>query len=53
MVAQLLTVDETLGKRVADGLGMKPVQNRLTCGSGARFAIVTGFAVDWQSQANA
>ncbi|MBW4019216.1 catalase [Moraxella osloensis] len=25
MVAQLLTVDETLGKRVADGLGMKPV----------------------------
>ena len=25
MVAQLLTVDDTLGKRVADGLGMKPV----------------------------
>lgn len=25
MVAQLLTVDETLGKRVADGLGMKSV----------------------------
>lgn len=25
MVAQLLTVDETLGKRVADGLGMKAV----------------------------